>query len=111
MAPEHGWRESAFGVGIVACRGTIPIPIPIPIPTPTPSAQPHVGRVPMSGLWRTARYLVFVGGNGVYGSEWRGMVLPEGLFTVFPSRFAGAVRLSPHFQRFSNASEAPSRWA
>jgi hypothetical protein len=34
----------------------------------------------------------------------------KGLFTVFPSRFAGAVRLSPHFQRFSSAREAPSRW-
>jgi hypothetical protein len=34
--------------------------------------------------------------------------LPESLFTVFPSRFAGAVRSSPHFQCFSGAREAPS---
>ena len=64
----------------------------------------------MSGLWRTARYLVLAGGNGAYGPEWRGKFLPESLFTVFPSRFAGAVRLSPHFQGFSSASEAPSGW-
>jgi hypothetical protein len=38
------------------------------------------------------------------------MFLLESLFTVFPSRFAGAVRLSPHFQGFSSAREAPSGW-
>jgi hypothetical protein len=70
--------------------------------------EPHLGRVPMSGLWKTARYLVFTGGNGADGPEWRGRFLPESLFTVFPSRFAGAVRLSPHFQGFSSAREAPS---
>jgi hypothetical protein len=64
----------------------------------------------MSGLWRTARYLIFTGGTGAYRPEWRGKFLQESLFTVFPSRSAGAVRLSPHFQRFSTAREAPSRW-
>ena len=78
--------------------------------TRVPSAQPHLGRVPMSGLWRTARYLVYTGGNGADGPEWRGRVLTEGPFTVFPSRFAGAVLLGPHFQGFSSAREAPSRW-
>jgi hypothetical protein len=67
-----------------------------------------LGRVPMSGLWRTARYLVFAGGTAADGPEWRGKFLPESLFTVFPSRFAGAVRSSPRFQRFSSAREAPS---
>jgi hypothetical protein len=62
----------------------------------------------MSGLWRTAQYLVFTGGNGAYEPEWRGKFLPENLFTVFLSRFAGAVPLSPHFQGFSSAREAPS---
>ena len=78
--------------------------------TQIPAAQPHSGRVPMSGLWRTARCLVLAGGNGADGPEWRGRFLPESLFTVFPSRCAGAVRSSPHFQRFSSAREAPSRW-
>jgi hypothetical protein len=64
----------------------------------------------MSGLWKTARYLILTGGNGADGPEWRGRVLTESLFTVFPSQFAGAVRSSPHFQRFSTAREAPSRW-
>jgi hypothetical protein len=62
----------------------------------------------MSGLWKTARYLAFAGGNAAYGPEWRGKFLPESLFTVFPSRFAGVVFVSPHFQRFSSAREAPS---
>jgi hypothetical protein len=48
--------------------------------------------------------------NGGYGPEWRGRFLLETLFTVFLSRFAGAVRFSPHFQRFSSAPEAPTRW-
>ena len=64
----------------------------------------------MSGLWRTTRYWALAGGNGPYGPGRRGNFLPENLFTVFPSRFTGAVRLSPHFQRFSGAGEAPSRW-
>jgi hypothetical protein len=62
----------------------------------------------MSELWKTARYLVFTGGNGAYGPEWSGKFLPECLFTLFPPRLAGAVRLSPHFQGFSSAREAPS---
>jgi hypothetical protein len=62
----------------------------------------------MSGLWKTARYLVGTGGNEAYGPEWRGKFLPESLFTVFPSRFAGAVLSSPHFQGFSSAREARS---
>jgi hypothetical protein len=38
----------------------------------------------------------------------QGGFLPENLFTVFPSRLAGAVRPSPHFLSFSSAREAPS---
>jgi hypothetical protein len=36
------------------------------------------------------------------------MFLPESLFTVFPFRFAGAVRFGPHFRSFLSAREAPS---
>jgi hypothetical protein len=39
----------------------------------------------MSGLWKTAQYLVITGGNRAYGPEWTGKFLPQGLFAVFPS--------------------------
>jgi hypothetical protein len=66
-------------------------------------AEPHSRMAPMSGLWRTARYLVFCAWKwGV----WTGMeeqILAGKPVHGVPSRFAGAVLLSPHFQGFSSA--------